>query len=193
MAHSQTKEQFPEATPAMRMLATQALSRAAGAPLVRANSISLLMDARENYPAWLAAIGSAHDTIHFENTIICDDDIGRRFVDDVLAELPTKWRRALLLAETDDLPLSAVAEQLDASEEEVKRWIDLGNPYLRARLEEMGLGPTESGPPSPYFVPVAATSTPELEQVFNEITGGENKPAAGGSDRSAAPASSGAA
>ncbi|MDB5763591.1 MAG: hypothetical protein JWQ21_2586 [Herminiimonas sp.] len=117
----------------------------------------------------------------------------RRYVDRILAELPTKWRRALLLAEVDDVAPSAIAGQLDASEDEVKRWIDQANTYLRARLEEVGLGPPESGQPSPYLVPVAATSTPELVQVFNEITGGENKPAAGGSSRPAAPASPGAA
>jgi cardiolipin synthase len=96
MAHSQTKEQFPEATPAMRILATQALSRAAGAPLVRGNSISLLMDARENYPAWLAAIRSAHDTLPFENYIICDDDIGRRFADALITKAKEGVRVRLL-------------------------------------------------------------------------------------------------
>lgn len=39
--------------PPMRELADQAFSRAAGAPLVEGNSVRLLIDARENYPAWL--------------------------------------------------------------------------------------------------------------------------------------------
>src|SRR4029450_12149683 len=43
----------------MRALADQAFSRAAGAPLIEGNSVRLLKDARENYPAWLEAIGAA--------------------------------------------------------------------------------------------------------------------------------------
>ena len=45
--------------PPMRELADQAFSRAAGAPLVEGNSVRLLIDAKENYPAWLEAIGAA--------------------------------------------------------------------------------------------------------------------------------------
>lgn len=37
----------------------QAFSRAAGAQLVPGNSIRVLKNARENYPAWLEAIGRA--------------------------------------------------------------------------------------------------------------------------------------
>ena len=39
----------------------------------------LLRDARQNYPAWLEAIGSARRTIHFESYIIHEDEIGREF------------------------------------------------------------------------------------------------------------------
>jgi cardiolipin synthase A/B len=66
---------------AMRVLAEQALSRTAGAPLVPDNSLRLLRDARENYPAWLEAIRSARQTILFENYFICDDEVGRQFAD----------------------------------------------------------------------------------------------------------------
>ena len=44
---------------AVRNLANQAFSRAGGAPLVGGNSVRLLIDAKENYPAWLDAIASA--------------------------------------------------------------------------------------------------------------------------------------
>jgi cardiolipin synthase len=40
-----------------------------------------LRDARENYPAWLAAIGSAREVIHFENFIVADDETGRAFAE----------------------------------------------------------------------------------------------------------------
>lgn len=66
--------------PLMRALAEQAFSRAAGAPLVPGNSVRVLKDAAENYPAWLDAIGSADRKIYFENYIIAEDRVGREFV-----------------------------------------------------------------------------------------------------------------
>ncbi|HEY1340885.1 MAG TPA: phospholipase D-like domain-containing protein [Bryobacteraceae bacterium] len=65
-------------TPVRRM-ADQAFSRAAGAPLVPGNHVTLLKDAAENYPAWLAAIAAARKTVHFECYIIHEDDTGRQF------------------------------------------------------------------------------------------------------------------
>ncbi len=64
---------------AMRGLDDQLFSRTAGAPLVRGNAVRLLRDAADNYPAWLAAIRSARTSVHFENYIVHDDDVGRRF------------------------------------------------------------------------------------------------------------------
>jgi cardiolipin synthase A/B len=64
-----------------RVLGDQAFSRAAGAPLVPGNSIRILKDARENYPAWLEAIHSATKAVHFESYIIHDDLIGDEFAD----------------------------------------------------------------------------------------------------------------
>ncbi|HEV2248788.1 MAG TPA: phospholipase D-like domain-containing protein [Terriglobia bacterium] len=63
----------------IRVLADQAFSRAAGAPLIAGNSIRLLRDAEENYPAWKKAIREARRTVHFESYIIHDDAIGREF------------------------------------------------------------------------------------------------------------------
>lgn len=65
----------------VRALANQAFSRAAGTPLVEGNSVRLLKDARENYPAWLEAIGAAKRYIHFESYIIHEDDAGWMFAD----------------------------------------------------------------------------------------------------------------
>jgi cardiolipin synthase len=65
----------------LRSVAEQAFSRAAGAPLVAGNAVRLLRDARENYPAWLAAIAGAQRSILFEAYILADDDVGRNFVD----------------------------------------------------------------------------------------------------------------
>ncbi len=65
----------------LRHLADQAFSRAAGAPLVGGNSIRLLLDAKENYPAWLDAITAAQRYIHFESYIIHEDEVGWTFAD----------------------------------------------------------------------------------------------------------------
>jgi len=64
----------------LRVLAEQAFSRAAGAPLVGGNSVRIRKDADENYPAWLEAIRGARDKIFFENYIVADDAVGREFV-----------------------------------------------------------------------------------------------------------------
>ena len=68
-----------EATLLVRQFAERAFSRAAGAPLVGGNSVRILRNAAENYPAWLAAIGAAKRSILFENYIIADDAVGREF------------------------------------------------------------------------------------------------------------------
>lgn len=72
--------------PSLRTLANQAFSRAAGAPLIGGNSVRLLKDARENYPAWLEAIAAAKRHILFENYIIEDDQVGSMFADALLAK-----------------------------------------------------------------------------------------------------------
>lgn len=66
---------------ALRLLAGQAFSRAAGAPLVGHNGVELLIDARANFDAWLAAIRGAERAILFENYIFRDDAVGREFRD----------------------------------------------------------------------------------------------------------------
>jgi len=64
---------------AVRLLAEQAFSRAAGAPLLEGNTVDLLIDARVNFNAWLAAIRGAQSLILIENYIFRDDDTGREF------------------------------------------------------------------------------------------------------------------
>lgn len=70
----------------MRNLADQAFSRAAGAPLIAGNSIRLLIDAKENYPAWLDAIAGAQHYVHFESYIIHEDEVGWHFADALIAK-----------------------------------------------------------------------------------------------------------
>ena len=60
-------------------MAQQALSRAAGAPLISGNTVDLLIDAAANYAAWLKAIRTAQHRVLLENYIIRDDAVGREF------------------------------------------------------------------------------------------------------------------
>ncbi|HTV84085.1 MAG TPA: phospholipase D-like domain-containing protein [Dyella sp.] len=64
-----------------RLLAEQALSRAAGAPLLGGNAVELLIDAQAHYTAWLAAIGNARRCVLLENYIIRNDKVGQAFRD----------------------------------------------------------------------------------------------------------------
>ena len=68
------------ASPELRRLAEQAFTRAAGAPLVAGNTVRILRDAGENYPAWLAAIAGARRSVLFENYIIANDAAGCEFI-----------------------------------------------------------------------------------------------------------------
>ena len=65
----------------VRLLAEQAFSRAAGAPLLEGNEVNLLIDAPANFAAWLAAIRGAQSLILLENYIFRDDATGREFRD----------------------------------------------------------------------------------------------------------------
>jgi cardiolipin synthase len=64
-----------------RALTADAFLRTSGAPLVRGNSLRILRDGSENYPAWMKAIESARKSIHLEMYIIHNDNTGRRFRD----------------------------------------------------------------------------------------------------------------
>lgn len=88
--------EHPREVTAARILAAQALSRAAGAPLVHGNSIRILKDAGENYPAWLEAIHSARQSIYFENYIMREDSIGNQFADALIAKASRGIRVRLL-------------------------------------------------------------------------------------------------
>lgn len=86
MSASQRQRSNRLANLSMPILADQAFSRAAGAPLVTGNRVRLLKDAAENYPAWLDAIRSAQRRIHFENYIVYGDEIGWQFADALAAK-----------------------------------------------------------------------------------------------------------
>ena len=85
-AATQLNNRKHDAVADVRALADRAFSRAAGAPLIGGNSVRLLKNASENYPAWLDAIGSAKRYIHFESYIIHEDDTGRKFADALIGK-----------------------------------------------------------------------------------------------------------
>jgi cardiolipin synthase len=80
-----TRSLAPPAAGSLRLVADQALSRAAGAPLIGGNAVRVLKDAGENFPAWREAIAGATRSIQFESYIFDDDEVGSGFRD-ALAE-----------------------------------------------------------------------------------------------------------
>lgn len=93
-----TEQLERESVSRLRLLADQAFSRAAGAPLVSGNRIRLLRDAGENYPAWLETISSAKRTIYFESYIIHADEVGNQFAD-LLAQKAREGVRVRLICD----------------------------------------------------------------------------------------------
>ena len=57
----------------------RALERASGAPASEGNAVELLLDAEQNFPAWLASIRAAERQILFEMYIFAPDDVGGEF------------------------------------------------------------------------------------------------------------------
>ena len=70
----------------LRQAADQMFSRASGARLREGNRVRLLKDAAENYPRWLAAIGAARESVHFEMYMMHDDEQGLLFSDALIAK-----------------------------------------------------------------------------------------------------------
>ncbi len=89
-------EELSSEQEAVRTLAQQAFARASGAPLIDGNNVRLLIDAAENYPAWLAAIRSARHHIHFESYIIHEDPIGVEFAEALMEKARSGVRVRLI-------------------------------------------------------------------------------------------------
>lgn len=96
MDEASPREQEFQLISPIRLFAEQVFSRAAGAPLQKGNSVRILKDAKENYPAWMDAMSAAKTYIHFETYIIYDDDVGTMF-GDLLAEKARQGVRVRVL------------------------------------------------------------------------------------------------
>jgi cardiolipin synthase len=79
-----TEAAIPETTP-MAALAGSGFSRVADAALSEGNAIELLRDGPENFPRWLDAIAKAGRSVHLENYILQEDEIGTAFADALIA------------------------------------------------------------------------------------------------------------
>jgi len=62
-------------------LVNRVLDRAAGSRPIPGNRVTLLFDGPQIFPAMLARIAAAREWVHFDNYIIRDDRIGRRFAE----------------------------------------------------------------------------------------------------------------
>jgi cardiolipin synthase A/B len=65
--------------PAELPLSRRALQRAVGSPVVEGNRVALQFEGPVAFDAWIEAIGQAERFVHFENYILRDDPVGRRF------------------------------------------------------------------------------------------------------------------
>jgi cardiolipin synthase len=83
---AQTKLANHSAQRPARTLADRTFSHVVGGPLIGGNAARLLLDTRENYPVWPTAIKSAERTIHFENYMIYDDEVGFEFADALIVQ-----------------------------------------------------------------------------------------------------------
>lgn len=64
-----------------RAFIDESFERVSGAPLIQGNDLELLIDATENYPAWLESIRAAKRRVLFESYIIHGDEQGEMFAD----------------------------------------------------------------------------------------------------------------
>jgi len=71
----------PEQAAITKEFVDETITRITGAPLVTGNDVRLLIDAVENYPAWLEAIANAERRILFESYIIHEDEQGELFAE----------------------------------------------------------------------------------------------------------------
>ena len=75
--------------PSQHLMADQLFSRVVGAAPVQGNTVRLLRNGVENYPAWLDAINAARHRVHFENYIFRGDATGRQFAAALAAKAQT--------------------------------------------------------------------------------------------------------
>jgi RNA polymerase sigma factor (sigma-70 family) len=91
----------------------------------------------------------------------------QQVVASLVASMPAKWRRAVILSRVEGMELSTVAHILNATEVEVREWLDRADNFLRARLHDEGLEPSDIGQLS-YIASAPSLDELEIESGFDE-------------------------
>ena len=97
-----------------------AFARAAGAVPSDGNAVRLLLDAGENYPAWLDAIGKAERYVLFESYLVLDDTLGRTFADALAAKARAGLRVCVVVDWLGSISGRALWEPLRAAGVELR-------------------------------------------------------------------------
>lgn len=84
----------------------------------------------------------------------------------LVASLPSAWRRAIMLARVEGMPLSTVAKVLNTTEDEVREWLDRADNFLRARLADEGIVSLDRGEPN-YLEKARSSDASEMEAAFD--------------------------
>ena len=93
-----------------------------------------------------------------------------RFAAALFADLPTSWRRALVLCRVEALSRDAAARVLGANEQEVEHWLTYADAFLRAKLGDLRLTPQAFAADADYILAGAPSPATLLTQEFDQLT-----------------------
>ncbi len=97
--------------------------------------------------------------------LVIRNEMRQRFAS-LLANLPAAWRRAIILTRVEDMPLATVARVLSTTEDEVRDWLDRADNFIRARLADEGIVPSDSDQLS-YLAKAPLLEGSEMEAAFD--------------------------
>ena len=97
--------------------------------------------------------------------VVIRNEMRHRFAS-LLANLPAGWRRAIILTRVEDMPLATVARVLSTTEDEVRDWLDRADNFIRARLADEGIVPSDSDQLS-YLAKAPLLEGSEMETAFD--------------------------
>ena len=97
--------------------------------------------------------------------VVIRNEMRQRFAS-LLANLPAAWRRAIILTRVEDMPLATVARVLSTTEDEVRDWLDRADNFIRARLADEGIVPSDSDQLS-YLAKAPLLEGSEMEAAFD--------------------------
>jgi DNA-directed RNA polymerase specialized sigma24 family protein/ribosome-associated translation inhibitor RaiA len=109
----------------------------------------------------------AADRFSDPEQVVIRNEMRRRFAS-LLANLPSAWRRAIILARIEDMPLATVARVLNTTEDEVRDWLGRADNFIRARLAEDGIVPSDSDQLS-YLAKAPSLEDSVIEAGFDRV------------------------